>query len=497
MSAAVPPNLPPTSAPAPASAPTVVRGTVLSLPPNVSLAQGQALTAQVVSSGNGQIVLATHLGPVTVQSAASLPPGASVLLQVQAAGDAPQVSLYLPPWGGTTPAAPARAIPPTAAPPPPAPPPVTTHVTEGSIVQAIVTRGTAPTAAGPVQTQPSAALAAPAGQQPAVAGAPPPTVSGAAPPAAVPLVAGANLTLRVIAVSPPGSELPPPGALLAAQSSARLLPATIIGQQPGGAPVAAAGTAEIVLSSAPPIPAGSRVLLELVTLRPPDPGQPGALPPSLAGRWEALGDALALLQRADPALAHHVADAIVPNPGPRLAGSALFFLSAVFSGEIRRFLDADAMRQLARGPGGLGARLSNELGQMQRTATDASGQDWRLFLVPMLTGQGLEQIRFMLRKDGDEGKKQEEDAGTRFLIEADLSRLGPFQFDGLTRKKHLDLVVRTHKELPPEMREEIRTIFGNTVTALGFTGTIAFRVAPKFEISPVEQPAERPKDLTV
>jgi hypothetical protein len=476
----------------------VVRGTVLSLPPNVALAQGQALAAQVVSSGNGQIVLATHLGPVTVQSTASLPPGTSVLLQVQAAGEAPQVSLYLPQWGGTAPAAPARtAIPVATAPPQSAPPTVTTHVTEGSVVQAIVTRGTAPAAALPAQTQPSAGPTAPAGQQPAVAGAPPPAAGGPAPPAAVPLVAGANLTLRVLAVSPPGSELPPPAAPPATQARGQLFSATIIGRQPGGAPVAAAGTAEIVLSSAPPIAAGSRVLIELLALRPPDPGEPSALPPSFVGRWEALGDALALLQRVDPALAHHVADAMVPNPGPRLAGSALFFLSAVFSGEIRRFLDADAMRQLARAPGGLGARLSNELGQMQRTATDASGQDWRLFLVPILTDQGLEQLRFMLRKDGEEGKKQAEDAGTRFLIEADMSRLGPFQFDGLTRKKHLDLVVRTHKELPPEMREDIRGIFGNTVTALGFTGTIAFRVALKFEISPVEQPADRPKDLTV
>ena len=64
MSAPVPPTLPPTSAAAPASSPAVVRGTVLSLPANVTLAHGQALTGQVVSSGNGQIVLATHLGRI-------------------------------------------------------------------------------------------------------------------------------------------------------------------------------------------------------------------------------------------------------------------------------------------------------------------------------------------------------------------------------------------------------------------------------------------------
>ena len=137
------------------------------------------------------------------------------------------------------------------------------------------------------------------------------------------------------------------------------------------------------------------------------------------------------------------------------------------------------------------------MSQMQRTATDASSQDWRLFFIPVMTNEGLEQLRLMLRQDEGDGKSPDEDAGARFLIEVDMSRLGPFQFDGLTRKKHLDLVVRTHAELPPEMREEIRSIFGNTITALGFTGTIAFRAVPKFEIAPVERPAERPKDLTV
>ncbi|MGH6619254.1 MAG: hypothetical protein ACREF6_06900, partial [Alphaproteobacteria bacterium] len=105
MSAPVPPTLPPTPPATPASAPAAPRGTVLSLPANVTLAQGQALSAQVVSSGNGQLVLATHLGRITVQSTVSLAPGTSILLQVQAAGDAPQVALHLPSSAGTLPGA--------------------------------------------------------------------------------------------------------------------------------------------------------------------------------------------------------------------------------------------------------------------------------------------------------------------------------------------------------------------------------------------------------
>lgn len=503
MSASVPPTLPPTPPAAPTSAPTAPRGTVLSLPENVTLTQGQALSAQVVSSGNGQLVLATHLGRITVQSTVSFAPGTSILLQVQAAGDAPQVTLHLPSspgtLAGTLQGAPARgAGAPSGALQQQATQPVTTHLTEGSVVQAAVTRGAPPPASGTAPAPPAATAALPAGQPPIAspgAGQPPATQPATQPAGAV-LAAGTNLTLRVLAVAPPGNELPP-AASLVMQSGGRMVAATVLGHQPGGAPIAAAGSAELVLSNAPPLPTGSRLLLEVLTLRPPVLGESGAPPSLFGGRWETLSEALAMLQRVDPALARQIAGGVIPTPGPRLAGSTLFFLSAVLSGEVRRFLDADAMRHLARAPGGLGARLSAEMSQMQRTATDASGQDWRLFFIPVMTNEGLEQLRFMLRQDEGDGKSPDEDAGTRFMIEVDMSKLGPFQFDGLTRKKHLDLVVRTHAELPPEMREEIRSIFGNTITALGFTGTIAFRAVPKFEIAPVEKPVEWPKDLTV
>jgi hypothetical protein len=141
--------------------------------------------------------------------------------------------------------------------------------------------------------------------------------------------------------------------------------------------------------------------------------------------------------------------------------------------------------------------VSAEFGQLQRTATDANGQDWRLFLIPILTEEGLDQLRLLVRPHEEEGHDSQGENGTRFMIEVNMSRLGPFQFDGLTRKKQLDLVVRTQRELPSEMRDDIRSIFGNTVSALGFTGSIGFRVVPRFEIEPVDQAAAGHEDLTV
>jgi hypothetical protein len=491
MSATVPPPLPPTAAAAATPVSTAVRGTVLTLPATATLVQGQALAAQVVASSGGQLVLTTQLGRVTVQSAAQFTPGTAILLQVQSVGETTQVTLHLQ-QGPTTPqgaALPSAGTAGGGAAQQPAAP-VTTHLTEGSVVQATVTRGAAPAAPG--------GAPAPTGTPPLPSAAQPPAAAAAAPgaaaPAATPLVNGANLTLRVVAVTPPGSG--PPATPAGTPAGARLIAATVSAHHPSGAPVVTAGSAELILSNAPALPAGSRLLLEVLGLRAPAGDGLRPLLPGSAGRWDALNEAYALLQRVDPALARQVANSIVPSPGPRLAGTMLFFLSAVFSGDARRFLGNDAMRQISRASGGA-SRLAAEIGQMQRTATDATGQDWRLFLVPIMTGDGLEQLRFMLRKNDGKGKKGKDDTGTRFLIEVTMSRFGAFQFDGLSRKKQLDLVVRTQAELPTEMRDDIRSIFGNTVTALGLTGTIAFRAVPKFDISPVEQTAERHRDLTV
>jgi len=51
------------------------------------------VSAQVVSSGSGQILLSSSLGQINVQANAALPDGTSVLLQVRSVGETVRVSL--------------------------------------------------------------------------------------------------------------------------------------------------------------------------------------------------------------------------------------------------------------------------------------------------------------------------------------------------------------------------------------------------------------------
>ena len=116
-----------------------------------------------------------------------------------------------------------------------------------------------------------------------------------------------------------------------------------------------------------------------------------------------------------------------------------------------------------------------------------------------MSGSGMEQIKLFVRDDG--GKDQDGDAddepGTRFVVEVEFSHLGPFQFDGLTRRKNIDMIVRTQQALSDDMRRDINRIYTNTVSALGFTGEIAFQVTAAFDLNPLHEIGRDTMGVTV
>ena len=68
-------------------------------------------------------------------------------------------------------------------------------------------------------------------------------------------------------------------------------------------------------------------------------------------------------------------------------------------------------------------------------------------------------------EDGEEGEEGEVEGATRFVVELELSRLGPLQLDGLVRQSRFDLIVRTTSPLAAEMRRDILGIFDDSIAA--------------------------------
>jgi len=116
-------------------------------------------------------------------------------------------------------------------------------------------------------------------------------------------------------------------------------------------------------------------------------------------------------------------------------------------------------------------------------------------VLPLFDGERLQQIRMHMRrarKDKGEGRD-----GVRFIVEAELSRLGPLQLDGLVRMPAFDLVVRSREPLAPAMRADILQIFGDALAAAGLKGGVTFTATPDIRPGPFEDRPDAGYGLTV
>jgi len=251
-------------------------------------------------------------------------------------------------------------------------------------------------------------------------------------------------------------------------------------------------TVELRLASPRPLPTGGNLLLQIVG----SSGQSSdtsAGPQTLTGaqRWETLHE---FLRASDLATIRTVVEHAIPQPGSRFTGTLLFFLSALRAGDLRGWLGASGTRLVERE--GLLRRMSDEFGSMQRLANEPAGQDWRLFLIPVLSDAQLHQMRLFVRDHRGAKENDDDSQETRFVIEVTFSKLGPFQFDGLTQDKTLNLILRTQRDIGNSMHQSIVEIFDSTIAALGFTGSVRFRTEAFFEVQPLRD-ANLPRDASV
>ena len=382
---------------------------------------------------------------------------------------------------------------------------------EGAALQLRITAETAPILAAIVQNTP----------------APPPTLTQAgtsatpviSPPP--PIIATVTATLT----TPPTANIPTLNtqASLTAQNGASAIantppplgsraPLRLLGARPAGAPSASTIGAtpatpqgpetfegavtsanangqvtvrsplgELTFTPDRPLPLGANLMLQLTgPVETPTSGAASPQALAFAPYWSTLQSALSS-DKGAAAGQSAIADAI-PKPNTALTASAMFFMSALRMGDLRQWLGPDAMPVLEQS--GLLAQMADEFASMQLLTLDSNSNEWRMFLIPFLTDGILQQLKLYIH-DNNEGENDDPDtAAQRFVIEVEFNRLGPFQFEGLARPKQFDLIIRTERDIPDTMRDGIQTVFADTVTALGLTGMLTFKMAEPFLTQP-------------
>lgn len=520
-------------------------GSIPSPPPSVAVLLqqvGSTVTGTLAARTPGQIVLNTPQGPVQVSTPTPLPASIQInttlLLQVTDTGPPLQVLIQQPTGSGTggggnpagtttgvllaaqqgsatASAAPTSAV--KTSTPTLAGTPVTTTLTQGATIAATVSGAsfTLPTAANPAPSPagataplpPATAGATPSATAPAQSStAGPPASSSAATPAAGTITANAPaagpgalpknayLPVRVLAL-----QLPTTGQIPLAASGPLSFIGTVTGATVDGQTIVSTQNGSLTLATRSAAPVGTQILLEAAGRATIPQSTSRVLPHGMTPTFEALRQAMDALQIAAPAATQTILQQLIPQPGPQMGISIVFLLQALRGGVLDRWLGQDGLRALKRAAGGSGP-LEQEFSSLRGRAKDGAGADWRLFHLPLTTADDIEPLRLYLKDqppDTDEDAEKEK-PGQRFVIEANFTRLGPYQFDGLVRDKHLTLMIRTVEPVAQDMRADIQSLYNTALESLGLTGSVGYHVVKAFDLVPVgDDPSIRASGVTV
>ncbi len=302
---------------------------------------------------------------------------------------------------------------------------------------------------------------------------------------------GANIDVRLLALGAPQQ-----GAAAASAAGNPIVTAGVVGRTAGGLLVLNTPLGALTLQAQGEVAPGQTLQLELLGRPAASAAQaaraplPASAPPAdalaLARDWTALRQAFETLRTADPQLAQAMIGRAAAQPGEGFATGLLLIVAALRGGNLATLLGEPAMRALERaGRGPLLRRLNDEFRTLQRLASEPTA-DWRAFFVPVQHPDGaLMPVRLFFRRPREQKPGQQ--SATRFVVETELTRLGPLQIDGLARPQRVDMILRTRQALPADAQAEIDAIFRAATDTGGFGGTLAFQAIDRFPIDPLDE----------
>ncbi len=294
---------------------------------------------------------------------------------------------------------------------------------------------------------------------------------------------GTTLELRFAQPAARATQAPDAGA------RAQPLAATVVGAMPQGRLMVDTPIGRLAVTVPPDLlatPPGETLDLEWLpeTSRPPAAAAARAADARSTRAWPQTREAVgALLAESDPAT-RAAADQLVPKPGPRLAQQMMAFIGRG-DGDLSRWLGDAMVRALEqRGLGDLLARSDG--GTTREPDRQSVAQEWRHVTLPLFDGSTLHPVEFRTRRRNEGGTPEDPREQSRFVVDCIHDELGAVQIDGLLTKgganKRLDVVLRSHAELPETDRLAIAALYLDACGAMGFGGEITFQVTGQFPV---------------
>jgi hypothetical protein len=207
---------------------------------------------------------------------------------------------------------------------------------------------------------------------------------------------------------------------------------------------------------------------------------------TLGTQWTTLLQALQTLDANSPAQATDLRNRI-----PQLANILPGILT--FTDALRRSRPDDqvaalAGRDTANLLKALGVDLSADtqhLSQLQqRTHAENGDPQWRGTLFPYVeaVGEDPRQGGFFWRREKEDDPRSP--TNTRFVVEVDMSSIGPVQLDGLVSYPEVWLKLRRTTAPESGFTEDLQNLVTSTLQSFGLSGGIAVEVTSQFPVNP-------------
>lgn len=285
--------------------------------------------------------------------------------------------------------------------------------------------------------------------------------------------------------APPSSFQPPEPVKDAPHSvsdpaDARVLKGVVFHPDDNRPVLIATKSGALVLETAVRLPHLTPVSVKILPSAVPDAPALEKTPlPEFKNTWTVLTHALDTLRRTDES-AFEAVKAVLPQTGGKLPALMLSYMNAAARGvSFTDFIGEANVAALVKTENGasLLKRLEREFSTSAKKATDGKN-GWKGWDIPLLSGSVVEPVSLYLQRPNEnEFRRAQTDrkqAGVRFAVDINLTRLGKIQLEGLAHRqtRRFDLILRHQNALPPDFDAAVRGIFTQTLTALNYTGTI-------------------------
>lgn len=317
--------------------------------------------------------------------------------------------------------------------------------------------------------------------QSSAATAPPSVPSAATGNATSPFGQANNLgDIRILAISRPGQPVPsaPTG------NQGAVITASVVQSSPEGPTLLKFGEQLLLLQAKGDLPPGTRVQFSLPTQL-AQAAVSDSDPLITGGRWGTLEETAKFLQAVNPTTAQTLMSAIPQVGAANLGTTMVFFMAALRLGDVRAWIGENTLRSLERyGNKDLRDRLTDDFGRIAKLTDDPLPGNWRPMSMPLANQGEIGLINFYIKPVNDEEEQQSGGEGdenksgnkeTRFLIDMDMSQLGPLQIDGLAQPGQVDVILRSKTSFPLDMRQELQALFRDILDARGMQGGVTFR----------------------